>query len=137
MKFIMGLHLGHSHRKVGRGHLLFEHALQAASSAGAMKDEPVFRFLVQGAEKRKALDVVPVKMRDENMSVDGAGTEFMAQAHAEGAETSSAIENVKIVAEADFDAGGVASIPHVFGVRSGRGTTHTPKLNAHRLLSDE
>ena len=96
--------------KVGRGHLLGHDLLEAASAAGRVEDEVAVWTVVEGAEERHALDVVPVEMRNENVRGKGTRTEFVAQFAAQHAEAGAAIEDVNLISDANFDAGGVASV---------------------------
>ena len=61
--------------------------------------------------------------------------EFTLQLLAEHAESGAAIEDVDLVAEAHFDAGGVASVAHVLGLWGRRRTAHAPELDPHRLVT--
>ena len=62
---------------------------------------------------------------------NGAAFELAMELLAQGAEAGAAVEDVEMVADAHFDAGGVASIAHVFGLGSRRRPTHAPELNTH------
>jgi hypothetical protein len=75
-----------------------------------------------------------MKMGDEDVGIDRLVGELCCELLAEVAETSSAIEYVDLSVDADLYAGGIASVPHVLHLRSGRGTPHTPKLYVHALL---
>src|ERR1700693_5664139 len=76
-----------------------------------------------------------MKVRDEDVGGDWPVAEFFLQLLAEHAESSAAVEDIDAVAEAHFDAGGVASIAHVLGLWGWRGTAHAPELDPHRLAT--
>ena len=67
------------------------------------------------------------------MGGKGTVAELILQLLAEHAESGAAIEDVDAVAEAHFDAGGVASITHILGLWGRRRTANAPELNPHRL----
>ena len=69
------------------------------------------------------------------MGGKGAVAEFTLQLLAEDAETGAAIEDVDAIAEAYFDAGGIASVAHVLGLWSWGGTAHAPELDPHRFVT--
>ncbi len=79
--------------------------------------------------------MIPVEVRHEDVRRERLVAELALQLLAEDAEAGAAVEDVDAVAEADFDAGGVASVAHVFGLWCGGGTTHAPKLDPHRLFN--
>ena len=88
--------------------------------------------LVQGTEEGHPLDVIPVEMRNENMCGKGAVAELAFQFAAEHTEAGAAVEDVNLISDAHFDAGGIASVAQVLGLWSGRGAAHAPKLNLHK-----
>ena len=49
----------------------------------------------------------------------------------ERAQSGAAVEDVEAVADANFDAGGVASVAQVVGLGSRRGPAYAPELNTH------
>ena len=125
------LHLAGVHREVRRGHLLFHHALQAAGPAGGVKGEAILGIFIERAEEGDALDVVPVKVRNEDVGRDGLAVGLAFQLLAEATEAGTAVENIKILAEADFHAGSVSSVAQVPGLRGGRRSAHSPELDPH------
>jgi len=129
------LHLADVHGKVGCGHLIGKDLLEAAHPARTLKEEPVLRVGVQRTEERHALDVVPMKVGNEDVGGKRPVAEFTLQLLAEHAESGAAIEDINAVAEAHFDAGGVASITHVLGLWRWRGTAHAPELDPHRFVN--
>ena len=52
---------------------------------------------------------------------------------AQHAEAGAAVEDVDLISQAHFDAGGIASVAQVLGLWSGRGAAHAPKLNSHKF----
>ena len=96
-----------------------------------MEGETVFRVVVERAEERDALDVVPVKMRDEDVGANRFAFGIALQLLSERAQSGAAVEDVEVVADANFDAGGVASITQVVELGSRRGPAYAPELNTH------
>lgn len=80
----------------------------------------VLTMVIEGREERQTLNVVPVKVRDENVSGKRPLSKFFTERLAEDAKTCAAIENVKLIPKAYFDAGGITSIAHILRLRSGR-----------------
>src|ERR1700733_4386753 len=130
-KTALRAHLVEIHRKVRRRHLLGHHLLNVASPSGRMKVELALGIVVKRPEKRHALNVVPMKMRDENMRRKRALAKLALQFVPEYTESRAAIEDVNLVADAHFDAGGISSVAHVVGLWSGRRAAYAPKLNSH------
>src|SRR5580700_5089039 len=129
----MRLHLIDFHREVRRRHLITQDLFQAARAARALEEEPVLRVGIQRTEERHALNMVPMKVRNKDVSRKRLFPKFTLQLLAQNAESCAAIEDVDAVAETHLDAGGVASIAHVLGLWGGRGTANAPELDPHRL----
>ncbi len=135
IEIAMRRHLIESHGKVRRGHLIGQHLLEMARSRGALKEKTILRVRIQRAEERHALNVIPMKVRNENVGGKWLLAEFALQLLSEHAESGTAIENINAVAEAHFDAGGISSIAHVLGLWGRRRTAYAPELNPHRLVT--
>ncbi len=76
--------------------------------------------------------MIPVKVRDEDVRAERTVAELAFQSVAEHTKAGAAVENINLVSDAHFYAGGVASIAQVLGLWSGRGAAHAPKLNLHK-----
>src|SRR5216683_192908 len=135
VKLLLRLHLAEIDGEVGGGHLLVHYLLQAADAARAMKKKLAVGTVIQWTKEWNALDVVPVKVRNEDVSGQGELllSKFVLQLLPQNAKAGATIKNVKLFADAHLDAGGIAAIAHVFRLRGRRGTTHAPKLDSHRL----
>ena len=79
--------------------------------------------------------MVPVEVRNENVRGKRAFAEFTLQLLAEDAESGTAIEDVDLIAQANLNAGSIASIAHVLGLWGWRGTAHAPELDEHRFVT--
>ncbi len=79
--------------------------------------------------------MIPMKVGNEDVRGKWTVTKFILQLLAKHAETGAAIENVNALAQPYLHAGGVASIPHVLGLWSWRGTAYAPELNAHKFVT--
>jgi hypothetical protein len=126
-------HLAHVHGKVRRRHLFFHHSLERAKAAGGVKGETVFRIVVERSEEGNALNVVPVKVRNEDVGPDRLVRGVALELLPERTQSGATVEDVEVIAEANFDAGGVASIAQVVGLGSRRGPAYTPELNTHTV----
>jgi hypothetical protein len=60
-----------------------------------------------------------MEVGNENVSAYRTGAELIPEGLPEDAEASAAIEDVKMVSDPHLHTRGVASIAHVFGLRSG------------------
>src|ERR1700740_2943000 len=98
-----------------------------------MEGKLVLHIFVERVKKRNSLNVVPVKVRNEDVGRDWLAVGFALQLLPQGAEAGPAVKDVKAVAEADFDARSVPSVPQVLGLRSGCRSPHSPKLDPHTL----
>ena len=84
-----------------------------------MKDERALAVVIQRREKRDALDVVPVKVREKNVRVDrvtvpAIPSVLLGKLFAQVAESSAAIKNVDVPIYADFNTGGIAAVTQIF-----------------------
>ncbi len=70
-------------------------------------------------------------MRDEDVGTDRLALGVALELLSERAQSGAAVEDEEAVADAHFDAGGVASIAQVVGLGSRRGPAHAPELNTH------
>ena len=69
------------------------------------------------------------ELRGAPMPVGELALEFVPQY----AEAGAAIEDVDLISQTHFDAGGIAPIAQVLGLWSGRGAAYAPKLNSHKF----
>src|SRR5262249_157014 len=93
----------------------------------------VWRQTIQRSEEGHALDMIPVEVRDEHVREDCLAVRRALQMPAQHSKARSAVEDVEAVAEPHLDTGGVASVAHVPGLRSGRRTAHSPELDPHPM----
>src|SRR5579864_9646548 len=129
----LGFHLVEVDRKIGRSHLLGKNLLQPALAPEGVKDKLAAGTVVERPKKGHALDVVPMEMRNEDMRGEAPVAELALQFVPQHAESGAAVKNINLIAQAHFDAGGVASIAQVLGLWSGRGAADAPKLNSHKV----
>ena len=85
---------------------------------------------VRGLKERKALDVVPVRMADEQMHFEAALRILFGERNAQLADSGAAVEDEDIFAAADFHARGVAAVANRFGTWSCYRSTRAPELHA-------
>src|SRR5579863_8437751 len=96
-----------------------------------MKVKAIFPVVVKRTEERNALNVIPMKMGDENVGGNRGSIEFVAQRLPQNPEAGATIKYVKLIANAHFHAGSVAAVAHIFRLRSGRRPPNSPELNPH------
>lgn len=118
VKIAMCRHLAHIDWEVGVGHLLLNGALQATSAAGGVEEKIVVGVLIKRLKEWNALDVIPVKVGEKDVGIDGGGTALGHEAFAEITESGSAIKDVNVVVDPDLHAGRVAAVLHVLQLRS-------------------
>jgi hypothetical protein len=70
-------------------------------------------------------------MRNEDVGTNRFALGVTLQLLPEPAQSSAAVEDVEVVAKANFDAGGVSPIAQVVGLGSRRGPAYAPELNTH------
>src|SRR5437867_7424690 len=88
--------------------------------------------IVKRAKKGNALDMVEMKMAEENVSVDRPAAELLLKLVSEKAESGPAIENKNLIrVGSDFDTRSVAANPHVFFLWCGSRAANPPEPNAH------
>src|SRR5215469_1563793 len=94
--------------------------------------ETTLGTVVERAKKRHALNVIPVKVRHKDMRTEGLVPKLALQRVPKHTKPRAAVEDVNLVSDAHFYAGGVTPIAQILGLWSGRGTAHAPKLNLHK-----
>lgn len=99
--------------KEGRGHLRGERGVQALDGGGGV-DGDVGGGVVKGGKVGQALQVVPVKVAEEEVDVCAGG-----QAKPELTDAGAGVQDEEVVARADFNAGRVAAVAEA--VAGGRG----------------
>ena len=127
-----GFHVIKVHREIRRSHLLRHDLFEAPCAGGGMEIKAAIGIVVQRTKKGHALDVVPVKVRNENVSRESALAELALERVAEHAKSGAAIEDEYTVADPHFDARRVAAVPHVLELWRGRRTAYAPELDAHK-----
>lgn len=115
--------------KVGAFHLAHEGGEQAFARAFAAEDaQPAFR-VVDGRKKRQALDVIPVRVGDEQGQVERTVFEFGQERLSQRTQTGAGVQNDDFIAAPDFDAAGIAAVADGVAAGRGDGAAHTPKLD--------
>ena len=109
--------VGKAIREMDRIHLVGERFLQACFAARRSKNSQPVSLPIRRPEKRQALDVIPVGVRNHERGVEAALLKFGVQARAEGAEAAAAVENQYLVAGAHLNACGVTAVARRLRVR--------------------
>src|SRR3954447_1263051 len=98
-----------------------------------MEEEVIVRAGVERSEKRNALDVVPMKMRKENVRMDGPVLVFLDQLLSQVSEPGAAVEDVNLPVDTDLNAGGIASVSQILQLGSGSGSSDAPEFHQHSV----
>src|SRR3954447_10049969 len=126
-----GRQLVQRNRKVGELHLTGQHLMQRPAAAFRAIDRYGVLFDKGRAEERKALDVVPVRVADENVRLDGL-LALPHQLQGKPVRAGAAVKDQEIaITSGQLNTGGVAA--KVVGGRPGRcnRTPRSPKTYPH------
>jgi len=96
--------------EVGAFHLARQDFEQTAAGTLVAEDADAVVRAVERLEKGQALDVIPMRVGQQDVQGDGLFAEFAGQFAAEGAQPGAGVEDDDLAAAADFDAGGVAAV---------------------------
>src|SRR4029077_3481828 len=131
----VGPHVIQLHREIFRLHLDFENLPQIGDCLVAAEcQECDFLFgIISRRKKRKALDVVPLKVRERDTDLlllvaDGA------QVSAQISQSRAGVNDGDVVRIDDLHAGGVAAEFLKTGIADGNGSSRTIKLELHRII---
>ena len=91
--------------------------------------EAVLRF-VNRAEKRQALNVVPMRVRQQHGEMQRLVFEFVHQLTAKQAEAGASVQNDEFAFGPDFHTGSIAAVFDGARSRSRCGAAHAPQLSA-------
>ena len=138
VKFASRAHHGHIDRKIWAGELGFKNLLQAMWTQifglKAVKMKTILG-LEKGTEKRNALNVIPVVVRDQDVGFNAEAALIGSEQVAQAANSSAAIENERsAVGRGEFEAGSIAPIAPGVALDGGRRATHAPKHQFGNLL---
>ena len=122
------------HGEIGAFHLAGEGGDESLVRAFAAEDAEVAAGFVDGREERQALDVIPVRVGNEEGEIERLGLEFFQERDAELAQAGAGIEDDDVLAGADFDAGSIAAVVNGAASRSRDGAANTPKLYGRRAF---
>src|SRR5688572_25782001 len=129
-------HLLEGDRKVWALHLPGERGRQAVARAFVAADVNAIARIVGGKEKWKALDMIPMRVGDEEVDLDRLAVELLGQRLAQRPDAGTGVEDNDLTISADFDARGVAT-------KKDRGLTgrrdrsaHPPEFHPRGLIGD-
>lgn len=125
---------GERHGEIGAFHLTGEGGDEAFVRAFAAEDAEAAAGFINGRKEGQALDVIPVRVGNEEGEIERLGLEFFEERDAEFAEAGAGIEDDDVFAGADFDAGSIAAVVNGAASRSGDGAANTPKLYGRRAF---
>src|SRR5262249_18835337 len=98
-----------------------------------MKRELILSAVVQRREKRNALNVVPMIVRDKDVSGNWPVAKFLLQTVAQIAKARTTIKDKGLLIYAHFHARSITPVAKIFSLRSRRRTAHAPESDAHVL----
>ena len=131
----IGPHVIQLDREIFRLHLDFENLPQIGDClVAAERQERDFLFgIISWGKERKALDVVPVKVRERDtdlflFAADGA------KVSAQISQSRAGVNDGDLVRIGDLQAGGVAAELLKTGIADGDGSPRTIKLELHRTV---
>ena len=113
--------------ELDRIHLPNERGTQPFARAGRAEDADLILRCISRPKKGQSLDMIPVSVRNEQSGMERFLRHFIHQEQAEAAQTAPGIEDEHFIAQAQLDAGGVATVADGFRTRGRDGTTHAPE----------
>ena len=116
-------------------HLAGENVCEAVARSFVTEYAKMVLFLVDGKKKWKALDMIPMGVREKQCNFHGGVVELGKELPTEGAQTGATVENDDLVIGADFDAGSVAAVADGSWARSRDGAADTPEFEGRRSFA--
>jgi len=133
----IGSHVVQLHREIFRLHLDFENLPQIGDCLvpAERQERDFLPGIISRGKKRKALDVVPVKVREQDndlflLVADGAKVSAQISQSRARVNDGDAVR----IGERDLHAGGVAAELLKTGIADGDGSPRTIKLELHRII---
>ena len=109
-------------------HLPGQNTFQALFRAFITQDAQMILGPVSGKEKGQSLDVVPMRMGQEQRQLERLLMELGLESAAQRAQARARIQNEDVPIGADLDTGGVAAVANRCRAGSGNGAAHTPEF---------
>ena len=127
-------HVPHTDRKIRAFHLRGQSGMESFTRTFVSEDPHLVLRTVGRNEKREPLDVIPVRMRNQQGQVDGLVVEFLRQRQTERPDAASRVEDNDFAVGTDFHARSIAAVPH--RARAGRRNrpAHAPEFESRRLV---
>src|SRR5437667_3836900 len=110
---------------------MLHHTLYTVRAFGGVKEKTIFRPVIKRAKEWNALDVIPVKMRNEDVSGNRAAVEFVTELLAQGTKSRTAVENKNLLAGAHIHARGIPSVAKIYRLGSRQQTAHAPESDSN------
>ena len=121
---------GKRHGEIRAFHLAGQRVDQAFARAFAAQNPQLAVRIVNRRKKRQPLNVVPVRVRQQQRQAQRLILEFRQQRAAQRAQPRTRIKDDDVVARTHFDAGRVAAVAHRGRSRRGDRAAHAPKFYA-------
>ena len=122
-------------REVFRFHLPAQHLFEAATWPWGAVDVDGHFVRVRRYEEREALDVIPVRVTDEEVDGERPATEVAHQRQPERPQAGAGVEDEHVTARAHLDARRVSAIARRVGTRRGGGPARAPERDLHCVVT--
>ena len=123
--------LGKRHGKVGAFHLPRQRGHQTRARAFAAQNAQMTARFINRRKKGQPLDVIPVRVRQQQREVEGAVLEFLQQRPAQLPQARAGVQNDDLPAVTHLHTRGVSAVTNRARPGGGDGTAHTPEFYAH------
>src|SRR5438445_4114180 len=121
-----------AHRKKWDLHLRGQNGGQPSARALVSQNaDRVFGF-VSREKKRQALDMVPVRVSEQQCQIDRCGSEFVFQGKAQLANSGAGVEHDNFAIRANLDTGGVSTVTDCRWAGNGNRSAHSPEFQTRR-----
>ena len=116
------------HWKISAFHLTGQRVDQAGARALTANQAQTAAWIVNGREKRQALDMVPVRVRNQQREMKWTLLELGGQRVPQAAQAGARIQDDNFAAAANFYARGIATVAHGTRSRSRNRAARTPEF---------
>src|SRR6266850_6828497 len=135
LDFDVGGDFFQSNGKEGAFHLAGKNICQSVTRAFVTKNAQMVLWLVNGKEKRKALDMIPMGVGEEQGDFHWGIVELGEELATERTQTCATVENDDLVVGADFDAGSIAAVADGGWARGWDGAADAPEFQVRRSFA--
>src|SRR2546425_301053 len=123
----VGWHLSQANREERAFHLAAQYPLQPLARAFVAQNAKMVLRSVNRQEKRQPLDMVPMRVRQEQRQVQRPLVKLSNQRLPQRAQSRAGVQNDDLAISADLDTGSVAPVPYCSRAGGGNRAAHPPK----------